>query len=94
MLSVLLSVSVVTFWRLVMFRHNPPILTRPVVWAPIVADCCNGGLFRGFRDTRVRAIVSLSHTARSLSLLISLACHSAADRALISLSAYTWPTQR
>jgi hypothetical protein len=94
MLAVLLSVSVVTFWRLVMFRHNPPILTRPMVCAPIVADCCNGGLFRGFRDTRVCAIVSMSSTARSLSLLISLASHCAADRALISVVAYLPPNQR
>jgi hypothetical protein len=65
-----------------------------MVWAPIVADCCNGGLFRRFRDTRVRAIVSLLRTARSLSLLIGLACHSAADRALISLSAYVPPNER
>jgi hypothetical protein len=93
MLAVLLSVSVVTFWRLVMFRHNPPILTRPMVWALIVADCCNGGLFCRFRGTRVCAIAFLLTAARSLSTLISLACHCAADRALISVDAYTWPIQ-
>ena len=42
MLAVLLFVSVATFWRLVMFRHNPAILTRPMVWALIVAKYCSG----------------------------------------------------
>ena len=37
-----LSVSVATFWRFVIFVHNPPILTRPMVWALNVAECCSG----------------------------------------------------
>jgi len=55
---VLLSVSVATLWRLVMFRHNPAILASSMVWAPIVADCCNGGLFGRIRGTRVGAFNS------------------------------------
>jgi len=42
----------------------------------------------------VRAIVSRLSTARSISRLISLACHCAADLALISVAAYEWPNQR
>ena len=63
---------------------------RPMVWASIVADCCEHLLMGRCRDTCARVLPM----GASKAALISAACHFERFQALISVSAYAWPLSR